>query len=588
MEKLKRTHTCGELTAKNQGQPVSLMGWVDNWRDHGQLIFIDLRDRTGITQIVFRSENNPNVHKAAKGLRSEFVIAIHGKVGIRGEGLTNPKLKTGEIEVLADELNILSEAKTTPFPIEDEIATSEDTRLKYRYLDLRRPKMQETFRMRHRITMAIRQYMDQQGFWEVETPVLTKSTPEGARDYLVPSRLQHGYFYALPQSPQLFKQLLMISGFEKYFQIVKCFRDEDLRADRQPEFTQLDVEMSFPDQDELFSMIEGLMVQVFALNGIQIPTPLPRMTFDEAMEQYGSDKPDTRFEVFLQDFTEIFKTADASAFRELADAGDSVRGFVAPKVSYSRKQLDDIAAFVKQLGGAGVAWIKIGDEGMTAAPVVKNAGSAAVDAVIKKSGASKGDTILLMAGKKDSVLDLLGTLRLELARKENWIPPGKWNMFWVVDFPLMEFDPNENRWAARHHPFTSPVDEDLVILESDPGRVRAKAYDLVLNGTEIGGGSIRIHRSDVQAQVFKVLGLTEQEARDKFGFFLEALEYGTPPHGGIALGLDRLVMILTGQSSIRDVIAFPKTARAVDMMSGSPSPVSDQQLKEIGIQVRKG
>jgi aspartyl-tRNA synthetase len=563
------------------------MGWVDNWRDHGQLIFIDLRDRTGITQIVFRSENNPNVHKAAKGLRSEFVVAIHGTVGTRGEGVANPKLKTGEIEVLVDELLILSEAKTTPFPIEDEITTSEDTRLKYRYLDLRRPKMQDTFRMRHRITMAIRQYMDQQGFWEVETPVLTKSTPEGARDYLVPSRLQHGHFYALPQSPQLFKQLLMISGFEKYFQIVKCFRDEDLRADRQPEFTQLDIETSFPDRDELFSLIEGLMVQVFALNGVKIPTPLPRMTFDEAMERFGSDKPDTRFEVFLQDFTEIFKTADASAFREIVDAGDSVRGFVAPKVSYSRKQLDDIAAFVKQLGGAGVAWIKIGEEGITSAPVVKNAGATAVEAVIKKSEARKGDTILLMAGKKDSVLELLGTLRLELARKENWIPPGKWNMFWVVDFPLMEFDPSENRWAARHHPFTSPVDEDLAILESDPGRVRAKAYDLVLNGTEIGGGSIRIHRSDVQAQIFKVLGLTEQEAREKFGFFLEALEYGTPPHGGIALGLDRLVMILTGQSSIRDVIAFPKTARAVDMMSGSPSPVSDQQLKEIGIQVRK-
>jgi aspartyl-tRNA synthetase len=563
------------------------MGWVDNWRDHGQLIFIDLRDRTGITQIVFRSENNPNVHKAAKGLRSEFVVAIHGTVGTRGEGVANPKLKTGEIEVLVDELLVLSEAKTTPFPIEDEITTSEDTRLKYRYLDLRRPKMQDTFRMRHRITMAIRQYMDQQGFWEVETPVLTKSTPEGARDYLVPSRLQHGHFYALPQSPQLFKQLLMISGFEKYFQIVKCFRDEDLRADRQPEFTQLDIETSFPDRDELFSLIEGLMVQVFALNGVKIPTPLPRMTFDEAMERFGSDKPDTRFEVFLQDFTEIFKSADASAFREIVDAGDSVRGFVAPKVSYSRKQLDDIAAFVKQLGGAGVAWIKIGEEGITSAPVVKNAGATSVEAVIKKSEARKGDTILLMAGKKDSVLELLGTLRLELARKENWIPPGKWNMFWVVDFPLMEFDPSENRWAARHHPFTSPVDEDLAILESDPGRVRAKAYDLVLNGTEIGGGSIRIHRSDVQAQIFKVLGLTEQEARDKFGFFLEALEYGTPPHGGIALGLDRLVMILTGQSSIRDVIAFPKTARAVDMMSGSPSPVSDQQLKEIGIQVRK-
>jgi aspartyl-tRNA synthetase len=587
MEKLKRTHSCGELTAKDHGQQVLLMGWVDNWRDHGQLIFIDLRDRAGITQVVFRSENNANVHKDAKGLRSEFVVAVRGKVGPRAAGMSNPKLKTGEIEVLVDELTVLSEAKTTPFPIEDEITTSEDTRLKYRYLDLRRPKMQETFRMRHRVTMTIREYMDKNGFWEVETPVLTKSTPEGARDYLVPSRLQHGYFYALPQSPQLFKQLLMISGFEKYFQIVKCFRDEDLRADRQPEFTQLDVETSFPDRDELFALIEGLMARVFALNGINIPLPLPRMTFEEALDRYGSDKPDTRFEVFLQDFTEIFKTAEPSAFRELVDAGDSVRGIVAPKVNYSRKQLDDIAAFVKQLGGAGIAWIKIGDEGPTSAPVVKNAGPPAVDAVIKQSGAQKGDTILLMAGKKDSVLNMLGTLRLELARKENWIPAGKWNMFWVVDFPLLEFDPNEKRWVSRHHPFTSPVDEDFGILETQPGNVRAKAYDLVLNGTEIGGGSIRIHRSDMQAQIFKVLGFTEQEARDKFGFFLEALEYGTPPHGGIALGLDRLVMILTGQSSIRDVIAFPKTARAVDMMSGSPSPVSDQQLKEIGIQVRK-
>ena len=563
------------------------MGWVNGWRDHGQLIFIDLRDRTGIVQVVFRAENNSDLHRAAKGLRSEFVVAVRGKVGIRGEGMANPNLKTGEIEVVVSELTVLSEAKTAPFPIEDEITTSEDLRLKYRYLDLRRPKMQDTFRMRHRITMTIREYMDKHGFWEVETPVLTKSTPEGARDYLVPSRLQHGNFYALPQSPQLFKQLLMISGFEKYFQIVKCFRDEDLRADRQPEFTQVDIEISFPVRDDLFALIEGMMASVFALNGINIPTPLPRMTFEEAMERYGSDKPDTRFDVFLQDFTEIFKTAEPSAFREIVDAGDAVRGFVAPKVTYSRKALDDIAAFVKQLGGAGVAWIKIGDEGTTSAPVVKNAGPAAVDGVIKTSGAQKGDTILLMAGKKDSVLGLLGTLRLELARKENWIPAGKWNMFWVVDFPLLEFDANENRWVSRHHPFTSPVDEDFAILETEPGRVRAKAYDLVLNGTEIGGGSFRIHRSDVQAQIFKVLGFTEQEARDKFGFFLEALEYGTPPHGGIALGLDRMVMILTGQSSIRDVIAFPKTARAVDLMSGSPSPVSDQQLKEIGIQIRK-
>jgi len=562
------------------------MGWVARRRDHGQLVFIDLRDRDGITQIVFDGANGP-VHDLAKTLRSEFVIAVTGAVRRRGEGLVNPNLKTGEIEVAAQELTILSEAKTTPFPIDDDLTTSEDLRLKYRYLDLRRHKIQENFRLRHQISMSIRSYMDKHGFWEVETPILTKSTPEGARDYLVPSRLYHGNFYALPQSPQLFKQILMISGFEKYFQIVRCFRDEDLRADRQPEFTQVDIEMSFPSQEELFSLIEGMMTEVFALKGIQLSLPLPRMSFEEAMNRYGADKPDTRFGVLLQDFTEIFKKAEPCVFREIAEVGQTVRGLVAPKTSYSRKALDDLSNFVKQLGGAGVAWIKRGDEGITAAPVVKNAGAAAIEAVWAQSGAEPGDTILLMAGDKESVLNRMGALRLELARRENWIPAGRWNMLWVVDFPLLEFSPEENRWVSRHHPFTAPVDEDLRILETHSADVRAKAYDLVLNGTEVGGGSIRIHRSDIQSRIFNVLGFSDAEAREKFGFFLEALEYGTPPHGGIALGLDRLVMILAGQQSIRDVIAFPKTARAVDVMSGSPSAVSEQQLRELGLQIRK-
>jgi aspartyl-tRNA synthetase len=562
------------------------MGWVDTRRDHGQLAFIDLRDRAGITQVVFEA-TNAAVHDAAKALRSEFVIAVTGKVRVRGEGLTNPNLKTGQIEVVAETLTILSEAKTTPFPIEDETMTSEDLRLRYRYLDLRRPKLQENFRLRHRVNVAVRQVMDRHGFWEVETPILTKSTPEGARDYLVPSRLYHGSFYALPQSPQLFKQLLMISGFDRYYQIVRCFRDEDLRADRQPEFTQVDIEMSFPSQEELFPIIEEMMVEVFALNGISISRPIPRISFEEAMDKYGSDKPDTRFEVFLQDFTEIFKKAEPGVFREMADSGQTIRGFMAPGVSYSRKVLDDLTNYVKQMGAAGLAWIKPTSEGLSSAPVVKNAGGAAIDAVLKQAGAKNGDMVFMMAGERESVLNLMGALRLELARRENWIPAGKWNMLWVVNFPLLEFSPEENRWVSRHHPFTAPVAEDLAILESNPGAVRAQAYDLVLNGTEIGGGSIRIHRSDIQARIFKTLGFTESEARDKFGFFLEALEYGTPPHGGIALGLDRIVMILAGQSSIRDVIAFPKTARGVDAMSGSPSVVSEQQLKELGLQIRK-
>ena len=586
MTEKKRTHTCGELTVSDQGTDVVLMGWVHRRRDHGQLVFIDLRDRGGMTQVVFNPGRAADAHQLAKTLRSEFVVAVRGKVELRDAELVNPNLGTGEIEVMADDVEIFSDARTTPFPIEDDITTAEDLRLKYRYLDLRRPQMQRNFRLRHKVMMAIRTYMDANGFTEVETPFLTKSTPEGARDYLVPSRLYNGQFYALPQSPQIFKQLLMIAGFEKYFQIVRCFRDEDLRADRQPEFTQIDIEVSFPDLDEFFSMVEGLMQAIWRVRDIDLEVPFPRMSYREAMNRYGSDKPDTRFGAEIQDFSSVFAEAEPSLFRELVESGRTVRGLVAP-VAYSRKGLDEVDAFVKQLGGAGAAFLQVNEDGVRAAPPVKKAGEAATKALIEAAGAKVGETVFMVAGERDAALAHLGALRLELARREGWIPEDKWHFLWIVDFPLFEFNEDENRWDALHHPFTSPLDEDQDLLESDPGKVRARAYDLVANGLEFGSGSVRIHSRDMQARIFRRLGMSDEEAKARFGFFLDALEYGTPPHGGVAFGLDRIVMLMAGGSSLREVIAFPKTARAVDLMSESPSDVAVEQLDQLGIRVKK-
>ena len=583
---LTRTHTCGALRPDDVGADVVLLGWVHRVRDLGGLLFIDVRDRAGVTQVVFDRDDDALMSKG-KRLRSEFVIGVCGRVRRRSSETVNPKIPTGEVEVVVSRLTLLNEARTPPFPVADETPVSEDVRLKYRYLDLRRPRVQGNLVLRHRVTTAIRRYFDAQGFLEVETPILTKSTPEGARDYLVPSRVHPGEFFALPQSPQLFKQILMVAGIDRYVQICKCFRDEDLRADRQPEFTQVDVEMSFARPQTIFDLIEPLMRDIFAVIGRSIETPFPRLPYAEAIAKYGSDKPDLRCGMPIQDLREFFRESSFRVFRDIVERGGTVRGFVVPMAAgYSRSEVDGIVDQAKALGATGLIWARRAEDGTVTSSIMKALGEPSVRQLLDVSQTPQGGLLLIAAGAPDAASKLLGQLRLNLARKDGLLSADEHAFTWVVDFPLLEWDEEEKRYVSMHHPFTSPHDEDLARMSDDPGSVRAKAYDLVLNGSEIGGGSIRIHDATLQRRIFSLLNISDEEAKLRFGFFLEALEYGTPPHGGIALGLDRIIALLSGESSIREVIAFPKTAAAVDLMSSAPSPVDARQLRELHLQIR--
>ena len=583
---LTRTHTCGALRQTDVGAGVVLLGWVHRVRDLGGVLFIDVRDRAGVTQVVFDKDDEALLGKA-KRLRSEFVVGVEGRVRARSAETVNPKLDTGQVEVLVKQLTILNEAKTPPFPIADETPVSEDVRLKYRYLDLRRPRLQDNLVLRHKVTIAARRFFDQHGFIEVETPILTKSTPEGARDYLVPSRVHPGEFFALPQSPQLFKQILMVAGLDRYVQICKCFRDEDLRADRQPEFTQIDVEMSFARPETIFDLIEPLMRDVFAVIGKTIQTPFRRMPYAEALANYGSDKPDLRCGMPIQDFREYFRESGFRVFREIVAGGGTVRGFVMPHAAgYSRTQVDGLVDVAKGMGATGLVWARRGADGVITSSIMKALGEDAVRGLLDLASVEAGGLLLVAAGEPDSTSKLLGQMRLHVAKKDDLLRPDQFEFLWVVDFPLLEWDGEAKRFVAMHHPFTSPLDEDAEKLASSPGEARAKAYDLVLNGSEIAGGSVRIHDATMQSRIFSLLNIEPDEAKARFGFFVEALEYGTPPHGGIAVGLDRLVAILANESSIREVIAFPKTATAVDLMSSAPSPVSRHQLRELHLDIR--
>ncbi|MBJ8254033.1 aspartate--tRNA ligase [Staphylococcus pseudintermedius] len=585
----KRTTYCGSVTEELLEQEVTLKGWVHNRRDLGGLIFVDVRDREGYVQVVFNPAFSKEALEVAERIRSEYVVEITGTVTKRDDETINPKIKTGQVEVQAKSIEIINQSETPPFSINEEnLNVDENIRLKYRYLDLRREKLAQTFKMRHQITRSIRQFLDGDGFYDVETPVLTKSTPEGARDYLVPSRVHDGEFYALPQSPQLFKQLLMISGFDKYYQIVKCFRDEDLRADRQPEFTQIDIEMSFVEQEDVMQLGEAMVKNVLAdVKGIEMTDAFPRMTYTEAMSRYGTDKPDTRFGMELLDVSELGQIMDFKVFKGAVESGGQVKALVVENAAadYTRKDIDGLTEFVNIYGAKGLAWVKVVEDGLNG-PIARFFEDAHVTKLQALTGAKAGDLVLFVADSKDVVAQSLGALRNKLGKERELIDPEQYNFLWVTDWPLLEYDEEARRYVAAHHPFTSPKVEDIDLLETAPEQAQAQAYDLVLNGFELGGGSIRIHDGELQQRMFKALGFSDEAAQEQFGFLLDAFKYGAPPHGGIALGLDRFVMILSGRTNLRDTIAFPKTASATDLMTDAPSPVSERQLDELSLRIK--